>query len=262
MILSLALLALASETTITRIEMGDGQIDGRKIAAYDHSWHQCNLKDGKWVAGPALREQATPIGDRLLRVDQRATLPGRVTSSMHFYFDRATLAPVRLEREFVGADGRKLASGTFDFDAQGYRAEIFRRGETTEKSGTLSSKMYAATTMGLPLSTLTFDETPVEFTALMTNFDASYAIRATKAGQEMLQTAEGAVPVDWVDVEWHHKEAGDIYPPGPDASGGRYWISRSAVDGYPKVLRYKTDSYVVEFVPKYCPVPEPTAAEE
>lgn len=262
MILSLAVLAMASANTPVPIKMGDGRIDGRKITPYDHSWNQCNLKDGAWVAGPSLRERATIIGEKLLRIDQHATLPGNVTSNMHFYFDRATLAPVRLEREFLAPDGRTLASRNFDFGENGYRAEIFQKGETTAKSGALSSNMYSATTMGLPLSTLAFDEKPVEFTALMTNFDASYAIRATKTGQETIQSDNGAIPVDWIDVEWKHNEIGDIYPPGPDASGGRYWITRSAVDGYPRILRYKTDSYVVEFVPKYCPIKEPDEAAE
>ncbi|SIN63180.1 hypothetical protein SAMN02745824_1193 [Parasphingorhabdus marina DSM 22363] len=255
MILSLALLAMASENTITPITMGDGQIDGRKITAYDHSWRQCNLQDGQWVAGPALRERATVIGDKLLRIDQHATLPGNVINNMHFYFDRATLAPVRLEREFLGPDGRMLASRTFDFDEQGYRAEIFQKGETTVKTGALTASMYSAATMGLPLSTLEFGDQTVAFTALMTNFDASYAIQASKTGAEMLETETGQIPVDWIDVTWKHNEAGDIYPPGPDASGGRYWITRTPVEGVPRILRYKTDSYVVEFEPQYCPAP-------
>lgn len=262
MILSLALLAMASENTSIQIAMGDGQIDGRTVAAYDHSWSQCNLQDGKWVTGPSLRERATIIGKNLLRIDQHSTLPGNVTSNARFYFDRASLAPMRFEREFLAPDGRTLATRTFDFDEKGYRAEIFQKGETTAKAGKLSSAMFSATTMGIPLSTVNFGDRTVEFTALMTNFDASYAIRARKTGQEMLQTEKGSVPVNWIDVEWKHNEAGDIYPPGPDASGGRYWITETATPGLPRIVRYKTDSYVVEFVPKYCPAAEPDKGAE
>jgi len=56
-----------------------------------------------------------------------------------------------------------------------------------------------------------------------------------------------------VDVEWHHRESGDVYLPGPDASGGRYWIVTEPPAGFPYVPRYKTDTYAVEFVGGFCP---------
>ena len=53
--------------------------------------------------------------------------------------------------------------------------------------------------------------------------------------------------------KWHHRETGDIYPPGPDATGGRYWVVPDPPPGIPYVLRYKTDAYAVEFEREYCP---------
>ena len=62
-------------------------------------------------------------------------------------------------------------------------------------------------------------------------------------------------PIDaWlIDIERHLQELGDIYPPGPDASGGRYWVVPNAPDGFPYVPRYQMDTYTVEFIEGICP---------
>ncbi len=40
-----------------------------------------------------------------------------------------------------------------------------------------------------------------------------------------------------------------VYPPGPDGSGGRYWVLSEKTAELPHVIRYKTDTYAVEFLP-------------
>ena len=56
------------------------------------------------------------------------------------------------------------------------------------------------------------------------SFDGTYRTIATLAGRETFTHDSQQVEVLLVDVEWHHQETGDVYPPGPDASGGRYWL--------------------------------------
>ena len=108
--------------------------------------------------------------------------------------------------------------------------------------------------MGLPLATLPVQDKPLTFLTSMIGFDASYEVTTTWAGTEELEDSSGRpVVAHLVDVEWKHRELGDIYPPGPDGSGGRYWIVPDAPEGFPYVPIYKTDSYAVEFVQKFCP---------
>ena len=54
-------LALAAPD-VQRITVGDGNVDGRRILAYEETWKQCSLQDDAWVDGGTLTEQATIIG--------------------------------------------------------------------------------------------------------------------------------------------------------------------------------------------------------
>ena len=111
--------------------------------------------------------------------------------------------------------------------------------------------------MGLPLATLDYQGEPVEFAASMINFDATYKVIATWAGTETFEHNGQDVEATMVDIHWIHNEIGDVYPGGPDESGGRYWLVKNPPEGFPYVPRYKTDTYAVEFVQGACPAPEP-----
>ena len=103
------------------------------------------------------------------------------------------------------------------------------------------------------MAVLPTPDEPVEFTASMMAFDGTYTVRAKWSGRETIQYHGADIELWTVDVEWQHIESGDIYPAGPDASGGRYWIAKNPPKGFPYVPRYKTDSYNVEFIRELCP---------
>lgn len=69
----------------------------------------------------------------------------------------------------------------------------------------------------------------------------------------VLATIDTSVEVLLVDVEWHHNESGDVYPLGPNASGGRYWIVTDPPPGIPYVPQYRTDTYLVSTLLDGCP---------
>lgn len=87
----------------------------------------------------------------------------------------------------------------------------------------------------------------------MVGFDATYDVIAVWAGKETLDFHGQKIEARLIDVEWHHRESGDVYPPGPDASGGRYWVVPNPPSGFPYVPRYQTDTYAVEFTAGICP---------
>ena len=254
--LSLFYLTALSVAPVT-VTMGDGTISGAEIVPYDHSWQQCTLTDSGWNNGSALIEKVDMIGEHVLRVAQTTSPQPGVTSNVAHYLDRATLAPIRSEMRFSGPDGVTLAERLWSFDATGYQAKISQGGQTMEKSGDLTNKMYNAITLGIPLSAIENWDSPVSMTGLMTQFDASYTLTATQVGGEIIRTADGNVAVRWIDVHWVHNGVGDVYPAGPDASGGRYWITEKSEAGLPRVLRYKTDTYAIEHLPRFCPAQEP-----
>ena len=85
----------------------------------------------------------------------------------------------------------------------------------------------------------------------MMMFNAHYRVIATSAGTEELTHNGQTYDLQLVDVEWHH-DNGDVYEPGPDGSGGRFWLLTDKCDELPYVIRYQTDTYAVEFFPNTC----------
>ncbi|WP_164118112.1 hypothetical protein [Sphingorhabdus sp. Alg239-R122] len=250
--------ALTAAGTAIPVQMADGQIRGESISDYEFAWSQCSFQNGEWQAGEPLTEEATIIGKHILRIEHTSKLPNDISNKAVYYIDRSSLAPLRTERTFKAPSGEVLAHQQWVFDDNGYKANIFQQGKNIEKEGMLSSKMYDAMILGIPLSALDFTKGSYSLQALMTNFNASYMITASKVGEEVIEHNGQEVAVNWIDVKWLHEQIGDVYPPGPNASGGRYWITKNKVRNFPRVIRYQTDSYAIEFLPKTCPVIDKT----
>lgn len=255
--LALGLTALAAGAGPAGVAVGDGAIDGRRIQPYAFTWRQCAANEGQWVAGGSITERAETVteeDERYLRLEQVTRRPDGGGSTAVTWLRRSSLAPVRIDVRAHNADGVVLGGAHYTLGEAGYTGHKSRGDERKEVAGLLSSNMYHGMALGLPLAALSPNRTlPVELAASMVSFDASYRVIATSAGTEMLDIDGRRVEARLVDVEWHHKESGDVYPPGPDASGGRYWIVPDPPAGVPYVPRYQTDTYAVEFVRSVCP---------
>ena len=254
---ALSLALPAAGLAATQFTMGDGAVRGAKIDPYEFTWVQCSLQEGEWVAAPALTESAVVIGDHILRLRQKTQSPDGRKSSATTYFERASLSPLRMEQEVFTPDGARAASITRELSETGYSASTLRDGESSTKTGAVSSKLFHGGALGVPLATLDYDDAPFVFGGSMIGFDATYEIKASLAGRKKIKFGGAKIEILLVDVEWRHNEIGDIYPPGPDASGGQYWIVQNPPVGFPYVPRYKTDTYAIEFMPETCPASPP-----
>ena len=234
-------------------EVDPGQIDGSTIKAYDLTWQQCVKQEDKWVNQGRLAEDLVVIGESVLRHRQTNQRPDGGISVSTTFFDRHSFSPLRMETNVTGPDGKQVASLVHILDATGYTGVMMRGDDSKQLSGKITSKMFHGGALGLPLAAMTKPKEAVSFDASMMGFDATYKVEATWVGTETLMFGDQKILTQLVDVEWHHQESGDIYPPGPDASGGRYWIVSNPPPGFPNVPRYKTDTYAVEFVPGACP---------
>ncbi len=236
----------------TQVQIGDGQISGMSLSSYDFVWSQCGATEGVWSTSPNLSERAVVIGDAMLRLTQSSSSEqGNSTSTA--YLDRASLSPVRFERKMSPPDGSAAMTLEHTLSEDGYHL-VMRQGEQMRsKDGSIGSNMYDGASLGLALSRLSFDVDAYAFQSSMIGMEATYSTIATLAGRETVQHGDDALNVMLVDVEWHHDQKGEIYLPGPNESGGRYWIVQNPPEGVPYVLRYQTDTYVVEFEPEVCP---------
>lgn len=239
----------ASEMTL-----GDGKTDAGLLAAYEFTWIQCTVQEESWMLMPALTESLEFPDSKTLFIRQSSTRPDGGASNVTMKFDSPTFAPLGLEALHTAGDGSVLAQSNYKITSDGYTGERVQGGEKQAVSGPINSTMYAGTTMGLPLATLPWQAEPLKFEASMLSFDGTYDVTATWVAREEMKSPEGT-PFEayLVDVHWHHRESGDIYAAGPDASGGRYWLVPEPPAGIPYVLRYKTDTYAVEFEREFCP---------
>ena len=223
------------------------------IGNYRHDWHQCTVQDDKWVEAGIVTEETVIDDNRLLHKQTTARADG-IKSVATTVFDHVSLAPLSMTLKVTGPDGQTLAAANRELDSRGYRGTVQRGDKEPQTvSGTISSTMFHGAVLGLPLATLDYSNDSYEFDASMMSFDAQYRVIARFAGKKEMKLHGRTVMLHLVDVEWHH-DNGDVYPPGPDASGGRYWLLAEPAEGIPIVLRYKTDSYAVEFLPVTCAV--------
>lgn len=245
------LVAMHAIADNTIIPMGDERIDGRQIKPYEHTWKQCAVQDGQWSSQGELTEQAVVIGD-LLRLRQTTHRPdGGETVATH-YLKHASLSPLRSEARHSTPDGKVAAQIAHKIGGQGYQSTIQQGGQTQNKQGKINTSMFNGIVMGLPIATLDTSLYPAEISASMLVYDAVYRVILTDAGTDTLSFNGQEVETRMIDVEWHHLGQGDIYPPGPDASGGRYWVNNNPPEGFPYVAKYKTDTYAVEFIADTC----------
>lgn len=250
LIIPLLLAAGAAALADTKMAIGDGLIDGTKLEPYRHTWQQCSFQNGQPQAQGALVEELVIIGD-IVRHRQTGVQPNGTVSRSDTYFDRLSFAPLRMEMEAT-RDGERLAYFERELDEQGYTGIAMQGDKSKELKGLVSSAMLHGGAMGLPLATMDYQDESVEFPASMIGFDATYDVIAEWVGKENLEFRDQDFESWMIDVEWRHRESGDVYPPGPDASGGRYWVVQNPPDGYPYVPRYKTDTYAVEFDTFFC----------
>ena len=248
-LLSTNISALSAQNAMV---LGDGVIDGQRISPYSLSWQQCAVQEGEWVSSGALTEKLDIIGEQIVRHRQIGSQPGGVATVTSTYFDRASLAPLRIETEAT-RDGTQIAYVERNLNSGGYTGYMIRNGERTDLAGAPSSEMLHGMVLGLPLAAIDVQSEPLSFAASMVAFDGTYDVIATWAGSETIDWNEQTIDVQLIDVEWHHRESGDVYPPGPDESGGRFWVVNEPPAGFPYVPRYKTDTYAVEFLPQVCP---------
>ena len=230
--------------------VGDGQIDGTLLKAYRLSWRQCTFEDGDWKSQASLTEELKIVNTTLVHSLAVAAADG-VTQVTTTTYDRGSLAPLHMEHE-VTREGASLAYETRTLTADGYTGTVTRDEESQNVAGTINSAMLNGAAMGLPLATLPLQDEPLTFRASMMSFDGTYNVTAAWAGTETIEFMGTEIEAWLVDVEWHHIESGDVYQPGPNGSGGRFWIVRNPPSGFPYVPKYQTDTYAVEYVADRC----------
>lgn len=232
-----------------QIVMGDGQINGDQIEPYDFVWTQCTFQAGEWVNGPPLRETLEIRSDGNFELSQFSDAPDGQRTVITHVLDRQSLRRIELTQTVIAPDDTRSERARLRFSVDGFTVQA---GGEERPGGAISSNMYGGAYLGLPLSTLDYSSGTFALDAGMLAVQGTYRVNALPAGAETISLDVGSIETQRVDVWWLHHESGDVYEPGPDSSGGRYWLRASNRTDLPRVLAYKTDTYAVEYSPMTC----------
>ncbi|MEM7280482.1 MAG: hypothetical protein AAF438_02450, partial [Pseudomonadota bacterium] len=222
--LTLLLVFVAWGNSAFTLSPGDGEIDGRKLAPYKLTWKQCTKQENAWVPMSDLTEELVAVGTSILRHRQTSLSPEGAQIAATTFFDRHSLTPVRMETLVRGANGEILLTSEREISESGYTGLTQRGDQQKTVSGRITSNMFHGGALGLPLATIVKLSGSVELQASMMQFDGTYDVTVTWQGQHTLKYDGQSIEAYLADVRWHHLESGDIYPPGPQASGGRFWL--------------------------------------
>lgn len=244
-----AAIPLQDEIDKTEIIMGDGQIGGEELEPYDFTWTQCTFQDGEWVTGLPVRETLEIRSDGQFELSQFSSSPDGGQTVITHVLNAQSLQRTELIQKVKTPDGTELGSARLNFSSAGF---TIKAGDDEHPGGTISSNMYGGAYLGLPLSTVDYSGGAVALDAGMLAVQGTYRVEAFPMGVETIHLANASVDAQRVDVWWLHHESGDIYEPGPDSSGGRYWLLTTPQTDLPRVLAYKTDTYAIEFSPMTC----------
>lgn len=244
-----AAIPLQDEIEKTEIFMGDGQIGGEELEPYDFTWNQCTFQDGEWVTGLPVRETLQLRSDGQIELSQFSSAPDGAQTVITHVLDAQSLRRTELIQKVKTPDGTELGSARLSFSSDGF---TIKAGDEERPGGTISSNMYGGAYLGLPLSMVDYSDGAVVLDAGMLAVQGTYRVEAFPMGVETIGLVNGSVYAQRVDVRWLHHESGDIYEPGPDGSGGRYWLLTTPQTDLPRVLAYKTDTYAIEFSPMTC----------
>ncbi len=232
--------------------MGDGTVRGKQLHDYKFSWQQCSFQDGQWSDGGLLAESLSAQNNGIT-VSKSTKQGNGISIVVTTEFDRDSLAPLIMRQQVTTPDGSTLATVERVFTKAGYTGEMRQGEQVKELAGPITSSMWDGNALGLPLATIDEKRYPVEFASSMVAFDGTYRTIATIAGREAVMLDGVEAEALLVDVEWHHNESGDVYAPGPDGSGGRYWLVPDPPEDMPYVVQYKTDSYFITVLSDSCP---------
>jgi hypothetical protein len=70
------------------------------------------------------------------------------------FFDRQSMALLRVEGDLYGPDGKLTAHSEYVFDSDCYKGRKRRGDESKDVAGTINSQMLHGAALGLPLATL------------------------------------------------------------------------------------------------------------
>jgi hypothetical protein len=238
----------AFDPEITPVLVGDGTVDGGRLQAFDGLWDSYQRGEPDVRRG-RFREHFELHDDEMGSqwVHEQLIFRGDVSvGAAVLRLDPSTLAPVKLVQHFADHP-QGIQRIQLDFDASGYTRRTTTDGIEAEDRVELPVAAYYGNSFGLAVAALPLtDGYRARLPSVFPAWDGLYWLELTVVGRAERSLSDEAggqsVEVFLVDADWLNVNDGSIYPPGPDASGGRYEIVVDPMPGQAPVWRYISDT--------------------
>lgn len=237
--------SMANERSFEVIFPGQDRETEATAQAYQGSWKQLVLVEGDWQESASINERMEAAGDdQWLHV--QTSIPSdemKVVSTR--LVNRSDLFTTEVKQELLGFPDTQPRSMHITYaNKQIKRKILMADGQEIEQMVHMPFDGYDGFILGLALSGLPLsDGKEYRLPSVMPNFMAGYWLHATVSDGGDVTLSDGSEQSIWfVDVEWWNINDGDIYPAGPDGTGGRYSIFKQPKSGQPAVYRYQTDT--------------------
>ena len=233
--------------------IGNELVDGTKIQTYSGVWKQYTIQKGERIDNGFIRETGRMISfeDKQVFAQQQEieNAQGKKVTRQ-IILDRYTLKPIKIDTQIdAGRENNKRGSVVI-FHDKGYVAQdVDEDGKIQSRSIMLPADMYYGMSFGGVIATLPLETGfKVRMPTVFPSWDGMYWLELTVAAEETVQAPDDeTLAVYRVDAEWLNLADGEIYPAGPNSSGGAYYILKNNHKDIPRVWRYVTDTYEVIF---------------
>ncbi len=238
LLISLTLTCMADQAIIR----GDEPLAGiEQIKPFHGVWSQRAAGEDGWTDAGTIEERLELLQDGNWRHTQISHRPDSSRVEAIRILAADTLLVRSLEQTLHGFPDTAPRSINVVFQDHQIRKQTrMSDGQVVEAKTCMPFDGYDGMIFGLVLAALPLKEgMQYRLPSVMSAFMHGFWANADMKLAEPVKLADGKDYRQWrVDVEWLNINDGDIYPPGPDESGGSYYILENPPAGTPPVYRY------------------------
>ncbi len=225
-------------------------IDPTRLKPFHAHWVQKQQQDGQEKLSPITIEERLNRNDEGDWVHKQtmhhAEKPIKVYHSRTF--DQHSMRLLNQSTHYENAPAQAPKSVTYQLFNNHFTGVVTAADNSTKDiRHPLSMPMFDGQIAGLAIASLPLG-TDKKWSMPMTipTLKAEYWLEAKVTDRTLMAAANGQQVDVWVvDALWHNLTDGDIYPGGPENSGGTYYITADQQAGQPVVMAYANNSALI-----------------
>ncbi len=225
-------------------------VDPNRLKPFHAHWVQKQTQDGEQQLSPiTIEEQLSRNGDGHWVHQQTMHHAEKSIKVYHSRtFDQHSMRLMNQSTQYENAPPKAPKSLSYELFNNHFTGLVTAADNSiTEIKHPLSMPMFDGQIAGLAMAALPL-ATDKKWSMPMTipTMKAEFWLEASVTGKQSMAAHNGQQVEVWVvDALWHNLTDGDVYPGGPEHSGGTYYITVDQQPGQPVVMAYANNSTVI-----------------